>query len=133
MPFFKIFRNPVQMIKIMSEIQVTGKLYKKHPEDSLADKIEKLIESLGEQFDLSGVPREVTDAHAQIMFEMTIKGENIPSLAALEYSLMHTLDESDLEFGYADNGQKQAPVLTDDENKLVDDLLKKLGGEGEDG
>ena len=131
MPFFKIFRNPVAMIQIMSDIQVAGKQYKKNPGTDQQKTIEKLIRFLEGQFDKSGVPSEITHAHSGILFEMAIKGENIPPLAALEHALMETLEENDLEFGYVEDGQVDG--LTEEQNREVDAMIKNLEKEEGDG
>ena len=124
MAFFKIFRNPVEMIKVMSKIQVAGKQYKKNESDKLLQAIGRQIEALEGFFEASGIPAEVTRAHSGILFEMAVKGENIPPLVALEHALMETLDEEDLEFGYVED--REPTQLTVDQNKTVDKMLRGL-------
>lgn len=133
MPFFKIFRNPVEMIQVMSRIQVAGKQYSKDQCDKRINDIEKELRSLEVFFEMSGIPDEVTRAHSGILFEMAIKGENIPPLVALEHALMETLDEEDLEFGYVKDDEPKEKRLTTVQEDIVDKMLKNLGKEEGDG
>jgi hypothetical protein len=125
MPFFKIFRNPVEMIKVMSKIQVAGKMYKKNESDGLIREIGRQIEVLEGYFEASGIPDEVTRAHSGILFEMAVKGDNIPPLVALEHALMETLDEDDLEFGFVDD-QEASSGLTPEQDKQVSKMIRGL-------
>jgi hypothetical protein len=62
----------------------------------------------------------ITKVHAGIMFEMAIKGRDLPSLAAVEAAIVETLKDADMELEIVPG------ELTKEEDMLVEKLLKQL-------
>ena len=125
MSIFEIFKNPVEMIETMSRIQVAGKQYKKDHDPNHILYIEKQITSLEGHFINAGVPGEITKIHSGIIFEMALKGENIPPLVALEDAIQAGLKEGDLVL--EDTGW-----LTSDEDDIVEKMIRNLEEEGDE-
>lgn len=120
MAFFEIFKQPVELIRVMSSITMMGKRYKKNSDKQLLSEIESKIEEMRRYFDRAGVPKVITKVHAGIMFEMAIQGDDLPSLAAIEQAIVETMNTDELDF------EDTCLNMSKEQHELVDKMLKQI-------
>jgi len=120
MRIFNILKNPVKMIELMSSMEVAGKKYieteNKAQKEKAIIKVQEALDALEEELYLSGVNKDIIRMHSGVLYEMALRGNNIPPLIALETTIQELVDE----------GATTIERPEEDDKTMVENIIESL-------